>query len=109
MSLPHVVWKPQCWVLHSPQEIIPSSDLPETERASDGRLLSTNHCLVPKGLETALQRMDFTSVHGIIPARILESVAIFPPGDLPDSGIEPVSLALAGGYLPLSYLGSFKA
>ena len=61
MSLPHVVWKPQCWVLHSPQEIIPSSDLPETERASDGRLLSTNHCLVPKGLETALQRMDLAA------------------------------------------------
>jgi len=29
-----------------------------------------------------------------------------PPGDLPDSGIEPVSPVLAGGFLPLSHLGN---
>ena len=32
-----------------------------------------------------------------------------PPGDLPDSGVEPkfpASLAVAGGFLPLSHLGS---
>jgi len=28
------------------------------------------------------------------------------PGDLPDSGIEPTSPALAGGFLPLSHQGS---
>ena len=33
-----------------------------------------------------------SSVHGIIQARILEWVAVPPPGDLPDPGIEPVSL-----------------
>ena len=70
-------------------------------------------CVSVESCPTLCNPMDCsplgTSVHGIIPARILESVAIFPPGDLPDPGIEPVSLALAGGYLPLSYLGSFKA
>ena len=33
-----------------------------------------------------------SSVHGILQARILELVACPPPGDLPDSGIKPVSL-----------------
>ena len=33
-----------------------------------------------------------SSVHRIIQARILEWVAVPPPGDLPDPGIEPVSL-----------------
>ena len=40
-----------------------------------------------------------SSVHGILQARILEWVAFPPPEDLPDPGIEPVSLrssALAG-------------
>ena len=32
-----------------------------------------------------------SSVHGILQARILEWVAFTPPGDLPDSGIEPMS------------------
>ena len=32
-----------------------------------------------------------SSVHGIIPARILEWVAISISGDLPDPGIEPTS------------------
>ena len=39
------------------------------------------------------------SVHGISQARILESVALLPPVDLPDPGIKPASLmspALAG-------------
>ena len=38
---------------------------------------------------------------GILQARILEWIAIPPPGDLPNPGIEPVSLlssALAGGF-----------
>ena len=30
-------------------------------------------------------------------------------GDLPDPGIKPMSLALAGGYLPLNHLGSPEA
>ena len=33
-----------------------------------------------------------SSVHGIIQARILECVACLSPGDLPEPGIEPVSL-----------------
>ena len=35
-----------------------------------------------------------SSVHGILQARILEWVAIPSPGDLPNSGTEPGSLAL---------------
>ena len=33
-----------------------------------------------------------SSVHGILQARILEWVAMPPPGDLPNPGIEPESL-----------------
>jgi len=40
-------------------------------------------------------RLPGSSVHVIVQGRILEWVAIFPPGDLPDPGIEPVSPALA--------------
>ena len=43
-----------------------------------------------------------SSVPGTLQARILEWVAIPPPGDLPDPGIEPRSLmspTLAGGFL----------
>ena len=36
-------------------------------------------------------RSPFYSIHGILQARILEWVAFPPPGDLPDSGIEPES------------------
>ena len=42
-----------------------------------------------------------SSVHGILQARILEWVAMPPPGDLPDPGVEPVSFrspALAGRF-----------
>ena len=42
-----------------------------------------------------------SSVHGIILARILEWIAIPPPGDFPDPGIEPtapVALALVGRF-----------
>ena len=37
-------------------------------------------------------------VHGILQARILEWVAISFPEDLPDPGIEPASLTLAGEF-----------
>ena len=47
-----------------------------------------------------------SSVHGIFQARILEWVAMpSPPGDLPDLGIKPVSLAspaLVGGFFTTS-------
>ena len=42
-----------------------------------------------------------SSAHGILQARILEWVPCPPPGDLPNPGIEPISLtspALAGGF-----------
>ena len=44
-----------------------------------------------------------SSVHGILQARILEWVAVLPPGDLPDPGIKPmspVSAALQADSLP---------
>ena len=43
-----------------------------------------------------------SSVHGISQTRILEWVAIPPPGDLPDPGIKPKSPALQVNSLPLS-------
>ena len=46
-----------------------------------------------------------SSVHGILQARILEWVAMPPPGDLPDPGIKPgsvVSPASAGGFFTTS-------
>ena len=44
-------------------------------------------------------------VHGIFLARILEWAATSSPGDLPDPGIEPVSLALQANSLPLEPSG----
>ena len=46
-----------------------------------------------------------SSVHGILQARILEGLPCPPPGDLPDLGMEPVSLmspALAGKFFTTS-------
>ena len=63
-------------------------------------------CMRAKSLQSCLTRCDGMhrslpdfSVHGILPARILEWVACPPPGDLSDPGIEPpclLSTALAG-------------
>ena len=47
-----------------------------------------------------------SSVRGISQARILEWVAILPPGDLPDMEIEPGSPTLQAGSLPLGHLES---
>ena len=46
-----------------------------------------------------------SSVHEILQARMLEWVAVFYPGDLPNPGIEPVSPALQADSLPLSHQG----
>ena len=43
-----------------------------------------------------------SSVHGILQARIIDSVAIPSPGGLPKPGIEPGSLALAGRFFTIS-------
>ena len=46
-----------------------------------------------------------SSIHGILQTTVLEWVAMPPPGDLPDSGIELLSLmspALAGGFFATS-------
>ena len=71
-------------------------------------------CVRAKSLQscpTLCDSMDYSllgsSVHGILHARILEWVAMPPPGDLPDPGIEPVSLtspALAGRFFNTSII-----
>ena len=46
-----------------------------------------------------------SSVHGILQVRLLKCIAMSPPGDLPDPGIERASLrspALAGGFFSTS-------
>ena len=61
-------------------------------------------CSVPQSCLTFCEPVDCStpgfSVHGISQARILKWVAIsFPsPGHLPDPGIKPASLALAGRF-----------
>ena len=66
-------------------------------------------CLVAQLYPTLCDPMDCSlpgpSVHGILQARILEWIAISSPGDLPDPGIEPMSLtspALAGRFFTTS-------
>ena len=44
-----------------------------------------------------------SSVHGIHQARILQGLPCLPPGDLPHSGVEPVSPALQVDSLLLSH------
>ena len=41
-----------------------------------------------------------SSVHGISQARILDRLPLSSPGDLPNSGFEPLSLALQADSLP---------
>ena len=51
------------------------------------------------------------SARGIFPARILDWLPFPPPGDIPDSGIKPVSpafLALQADSSLLSHQGSFR-
>ena len=55
-------------------------------------------CMHAKSLQSRLcNRMDHivpgSSVHGILQARVLEWVALPPPGDLPNPGIEPMSVS----------------
>ena len=48
------------------------------------------------------------SIHGVLQARVLKWLALPPPGDLPDPGVEPASLmssALAGGFFATKPLG----
>ena len=61
-------------------------------------------CLVAQLYLTLCDPMDCNlpgaSVHGILQARILERVAMPPPGDLPNLGIEPRSSTLQADSLP---------
>ena len=62
-------------------------------------------CWVTESCLTLCDLMDCSppgSSQGILQARILEWLPCPPAGDLPDPGIEPTSLALAAGSLPLA-------
>ena len=67
-------------------------------------------CSVAKSCPTPSNLMDCSlpgsSVHGISQARILEWVAISSSRGFSQIGVELTSPALAGGFLPLSHLGS---
>ena len=59
-------------------------------------------------LQTLDCRMPGSSVHGILQARTLEGLPFPPPGDLPDPGIKPESLAsptLAGRFFTTALSG----
>ena len=60
--------------------------------------------LVAQSCSTLCNQMDYSlpgsSMHIILQARILEWVAIPSPGDLPNPGIEPQSLALQADSIP---------
>ena len=59
-------------------------------------------CMNAQSCPTLCEPMDCnlpgTSVHRIFQARILEWVAISSSGNLPNTGIEPMSPALAGRF-----------
>ena len=65
-------------------------------------MLNNHMYRCPQSCLTLCYPMDCSlprsSIHEIFQARILEWVAFPPPGDPPDPGIEPVSLALAGAF-----------
>ena len=66
------------------------------EDSLEGRL----SCLVIESCPLLCNSVDYSppgsSVHGISQARILEWFPFPPPGDLPNTGIEPMSPVLAG-------------
>ena len=73
------------------------------EQAEHGVLtrVSVGSSVVSDSLQShGLCNPQGSSVHGILQARILEWVACPPPGDLPNTGIEPRSLAMQVDSLP---------
>ena len=72
---------------------------------------SVNACSITQSCPTLCDLMECSppgsSVHGISPGKNTGVGRPFPsPGDLPNPGVEPGFPALAGGFLPLSHLGS---
>ena len=67
-------------------------------------------CLVAQSCPTLCDPMycstPGSSIHGNSPGRILEWVALPPPGDLPNSGIKPRSPTLQADSLPSEHQGS---
>ena len=56
--------------------------------------------VVSNSLQPHRLSLPGSSVHGISQLEYWSGLPFHPPGDLPDLGIEPVSLALAGGFFP---------
>ena len=74
-----------------------------------------NACSVAQSCLTLCGAMDCNppscSVHGLFHARLLGRLSFPTPGDLPNPGIEPTSLALLtlqADFLPLHHLGNLK-
>ena len=72
-------------------------------------MLAWVHAKLLQSCPTLCKLMDYSltgsSVNRILQARILERVAMPPPGDLPNPGMKPMSLkspALAGGFFTTS-------
>ena len=68
-------------------------------RSFQDRSVKSDTCMDAQALQTRLTLHDpgdrsppGSSAHGILLARILEWVAMPPPGDLPDPGVKPTSL-----------------
>ena len=78
-----------------------------------GNLTQKQGCFVAKSCPTFCDPMDCSppgsSLHGISQARLLEWVAISFCRGSSRPRDQPMSSALAGGYLPLSHLGSPEA
>ena len=71
---------------------------------------SAHMCSITQLYLTLCDSVDYSlpgsSDHGIFPSRIFEVVAILPPRNLPDPGIEPHFLHWQMDSLPLSHQGS---
>ena len=61
---------------------------------------NVNHSVVSDSMQPIDYSLPGSFVYGILQARILEWVAFPSPGDLPDPGIEPWSLASQADSLP---------
>ena len=61
---------------------------------------SVNHSVVSDFMQPIDDSLPGSAVYGILQARILEWVAFPSPGDLPDPGFKPRSLASQADSLP---------
>ena len=100
-------WHAPCWLVCCIRVFTRKFTFSNTATGMNSKAISCTHvCSVHfQSCLTLCDPMDCSlpgsSVHRVIPARILEWVAVFSFWDLPDPGIEPaspVAPALAGGF-----------